>query len=72
MTQAMLFWRGVRDIASSVAHARDVLDRQVTRRAAIARATRELDSYSAEDLAELGLMRSDIPRVARQSADQIA
>lgn len=32
-------------------------------------ACRELESYSNDELAELGLMRADIPRVARATMD---
>jgi uncharacterized protein YjiS (DUF1127 family) len=40
-----------------------------TRRAVYEQTWRELDSLSDPDLADLGIARSDIGRVARQAAD---
>lgn len=62
------FFHGMRNLVVSMGHARDVLDRQIHYRAAMAQATRELGSMSDEDLAELGLTRHDIPRIARETA----
>ncbi|SMF29629.1 protein of unknown function [Tistlia consotensis] len=39
------------------------------RRARIARIVRELESYSDRGLADLGVARCDIPRIARASVD---
>ncbi|GAB5378119.1 MAG: hypothetical protein AcusKO_45810 [Acuticoccus sp.] len=61
-------FHGLRDVVTSMGHARDVLNRHIHYRSALAQATRELDSMSSEDLNELGLSRCDIPRVARETA----
>ena len=55
-------------VFASVARWRSALEERAHFRAEAARITRELDSYSTEDLAELGLSRADIPRVARETA----
>lgn len=70
MTAATSIWHGLRDLATSMARARGALERQTARRAAIAECQRELSSYNNDDLAELGLLRSDIPRVAREAAGE--
>ena len=53
---------------TSVARWRAALEHRAAFRAETARITRELDSYRADELAELGLSRSDIPRIARETA----
>lgn len=48
---------------------RSAMEERAAFRDAISRTTRELDSYSTSDLAELGLSPGDIPRVARETAE---
>ncbi len=54
---------------SLLARWRSALEERAAFRDAISRTTRELDSYSPGDLAELGLSPSDIPRIARETAE---
>jgi len=64
--------QGIGGFVRSLGRAREALDRQAVRRSAYADTTRELSSYTNKELAELGLFRSDIPRVAREEADKHA
>jgi uncharacterized protein YjiS (DUF1127 family) len=50
---------------------RDMLDERAARRDAYRRTVRELHACSDRDLADLGIHRSDIPRIAAQAADQV-
>jgi len=48
---------------------RDTFDAHAKRRAVYSRTVRELHALSDRDLADLGMHRSEIPRIAQDAAD---
>lgn len=57
-------------LKARVQRVRDMLDARAARRDAYSRTLRELQSCSNRDLADLGIHRSEIPRIATQAAHQ--